>query len=113
MPTLYNQRRTKTYTAASVADLQSSLIVLDAGSGIALTLPDPPSGADWDGVEIVIKPKTLQAYTVNNSAGSGFNGAGASGDIATFAGAAAAEYLHIVAYGGVWYTLGSSGVTIA
>lgn len=91
-------------------DVQGSTVFITKGSAAALTLAAPTSGSH-DGMTIDIVSTTAYAHTVTNSS-PGFNGAGASGDVATF-GAAAGNSMTVVAYGGKWYVVNLTGVTLA
>lgn len=90
--------------------IRPGTVVVTKGSAAALTIANPTSGTH-DGMEITILSTTAFAHTVTRST-TGFNGAGASGDVATY-GAAAGNAMTIVAYGGVWYTKNLQGVTLA
>lgn len=107
--------RIKRYTATSgVIDPNYNYHIIAAGSAATLTLADPPNSPDWNGRRIVIKPQaSAYAHKIDNSSGSGFNAGGGSLDFANFAGSAAVEFLELVAFDGNWYTLGSSGITVA
>lgn len=80
---------------------KSGYLFITKGTAAALTIADPVSGTD-DGKSLCIVSTTAAAHTVDNSAGSGFNGGGAGSDVGTFA-AAIGNGFAIVAYGGVWY----------
>lgn len=99
---------------SGVIDINNNLHLIQAGSAATLTLPDPPNTPDWNGRVIIIKPVgSVYAHKIDNSGGSGFNGAGSSLDFANMAGSAATEYLALLSMDGNWYTIGSAGVTIA
>lgn len=89
----------------------SQTIVITKGTAAALTLADP-TATTHDGVRLTIVSTTDAAHTIDNSAGSGFNGGGAGEDVATFA-ANAGSCLIVEAYQGVWYTVGNIGATLA
>jgi hypothetical protein len=76
----------------------------------ALTLADPATPAD-DGKRLTIVATTANAHTVDNSAGSGFNGGGAGSDVATFGGAVG-DSMELVALGGLWHVLRLTNVTL-
>jgi hypothetical protein len=81
-------------------------------SAAAITIADPTS-TTHDGVTLTFVATTAAAHTVSNAAGSGFNAAGAAGDVATFGGAKG-DCFSITAYQGKWYTAGAlRNVTIA
>lgn len=96
--------------AAGAITAKSGVVIITAAGAIALTLAAPIAGAD-DGSELTIITDTAQAHTVTNAA-PGFNGAGAGGDVATFT-AARGNGMQLVAYNGVWYTIGLRGVALA
>lgn len=77
----------------------------------AMTLADP-TATTHDGVELTFIATTANAHTLDNSAGSGFNGVGAGGDLGTFGGAIG-DLIKITAYQGVWYTLINTNVTLS
>lgn len=85
-------------------------VLVTKGTAAALTIANPTSGAH-DGMEITFISTTAAAHTLTRST-TGFNDAGASGDVATF-GAAIGNGLTIVAYAGKWYTKNLTGVTLA
>lgn len=76
----------------------------------AMTLADPP--LDANGVTLTILALTANAHTVSNAAGSGFNGGGAGADVGTFGGAVG-DKLVVTAYGGKWYVVHNTNVTLA
>ena len=84
--------------------------VITKGTAAALTLADPTAGVH-DGVTLTIISATAAAHTVSNAAGSGFNGGGATADVATF-GAAKGNNIVLVAYQGDWYVRSSVGATL-
>lgn len=86
-----------------------STVVVTKATAAALTLADP-AVAD-NGTIIFIISNTAAAHTVTN-AGSGFNIAGASGDVATFGGAIG-DGLAVVAYAGKWLTLYVRNITFS
>ena len=82
----------------------------------ALTIADPVSGAPGtgdDGKRLTFISDTAFAHTLDNSAGSGFNGGGATVDVATFGGAKG-DGMVIEAMGGKWYIVpgGSKNITL-
>ncbi len=74
------------------------------------TLADP--GAGDDGLVMIITAATAFAHEVDNSAGSGFNGAGAGADVATFGGAIG-DNLVLLAMGTKWHVISSKNITFS
>lgn len=94
--------------AASGAIAQKSGVVTISKAGVAaMTLAAPTSGAD-DGKELKIISLTAFAHTVVGAVGY----SGGSNKTATFA-AAIGNLLRLIALGGVWYQLPSTGITIS
>lgn len=96
-------------TNGAIPVLAQSVYITKATAAV-LTLATPVAGKD-DGKQIRIISTTAAAHTVTNAT-TGFNGAGAAGDVATFA-AAIGNNLVVEAYNGKWYVVSSVGVTIA
>lgn len=96
--------------ADGAIQIRPGTVVVTKGSAAALTIADPTSGVH-DGMEITVLSTTAYAHTVTRTT-TGFNNAGASGDVATF-GAAAGNSMTIVAYAGKWYAKNLTGVTLA
>lgn len=97
-----------TVAAASVP--KNGILSLTRAGATAVTMPVAIATVD-DGKECLIVSETAQAHTVTYAT-TGFSGAGASGDVATFS--AKGDYLRLVALNGVWYNVAkSAGVTIA
>ena len=71
-------------------------------AGVPGSLGDPRD----DGKEILIVSTTAQAHTVTTPA----NGINKTQHLLTFAGAVD-NWVRLKAFGGTWYTIGSSGVT--
>ena len=80
------------------------------GAAAGMTLADP-TPTTHDGVRLTIIATTAAAHTVSNAAGSGFNDGGSGAAVAAFGGTIG-DCLAIEAYGGAWYVLRSTGVTI-
>lgn len=89
--------------------IRQGTVKITKGTAAALTLADPGPGDE--GSTLFIVSTTAAAHTVTYST-TGFNGAGAGGDVATFGGAAG-DSLILKALGSVWYVVGSTNVTIA
>lgn len=107
------------YSAASAsgAITQKSGTVFITKAGVAaMTIADPTSGAPEaggdDGKVLAVISTTANAHTLDNSAGSGFNAGGAGSDVGTFGGAKG-DNIVIQAYGGKWYVVSKTNVTLA
>jgi hypothetical protein len=93
-----------------------STVVITKGSACAITLARPVAGAPTvggnDGQRITFLSTTAFAHTVTQTT-PGFNGAGASKDVATFGGTVGDSFV-VEAYNATWYIVGtSSGITLA
>lgn len=95
-------------TADGAISIANGLVILNKAGAIAATLASPAATTD-DGKLLVIVSITAQAHTVTLTAG--FNGGGASKDVATFGGAIG-DGLVLVAYQGKWYILTSTNITL-
>lgn len=100
-----SRKRPVQLSSAAGATTITEGVVLISGVAHAVTLADPTTGTD-DGKVLHFRSETAQAHTINNSAGSGFNGAGATKDIATLGGAIG-DGISVVAYLGKWWVLKS------
>ena len=93
-------------TAAGAITITSGRVFLQAGSAAAITLAaptaGPPGAGGNDGQVLSIIALDAFAYTVTTPANK-INGAD---DTATWT-AAVGNNIELVAYGGVWYTLGT------
>jgi hypothetical protein len=89
---------------------KTGVVVITKGTAAALTLAAPTDVTD-DGKQLLIVSTTAAAHTVTNSS-PGFNGGGASEDVATY-GAAKGNAMRVVAYGATWYAVSLTGVTLA
>lgn len=101
---------TQVASANGAINVKEGTVLVTKTSAAALTLAAPTSGND-DGKRLVILSTTPFAHTVTQTT-PGFNNLAGSGDVATY-GAAAGNSLTVVAYGGVWYAVNVTGVTIA
>jgi hypothetical protein len=90
--------------------IKSGIAMLTKAGVAAMTLAAPTATTD-DGKVLRIVAATANAHTVTQSS-PGFNGAGGSGDVATFGGAIG-DNLVIVAYQGVWHIVSKVNVTVA
>lgn len=103
-----HQSRVQAITSSATVDTDGGFVFIGGGSATTITLPDPTK----DGIVYEFVAITAQAHVVDNSAGSGFNGAGAGSDIGTFGGAVA-DRLRVVSYNGAWYVSNNVNVTLA
>lgn len=102
---------TQELTDSGAITIKSGVVILNKAGVIAATLADPTATTD-DGKVLRIYSITAQAHTVDNSAGSGYNGGGAGADVGTFGGAIA-DHFTLLAWQGVWYVLDNVNVTLA
>jgi len=100
-----------TADGAITIPLVSTTFVITKAGVAAMTLADP-TATTHDGVRLTFLSTTANAHTLDNSAGSGFNGAGAGADIGTFGGAIA-DLIVVEAYQGAWYVILNTNVTLA
>lgn len=89
--------------------IKNGTVLITKAGVCALTLADPTAGTD-DGKALVIVSKTANAHTVTIAGGEA--GGGAGSDVGTF-GAAAGNWVRLVAYNGKWYSAGLLNVTFA
>ncbi len=94
--------------AIALPDKDTTVLLNKAGVA-AMTLAAP--SAAQEGVTLTIIAGTAQANTVTQTT-PGFNGAGTSGDVATFGGAIG-DNMVVRAAKGVWYTVSLRNVTVA
>ncbi|MBZ5700256.1 MAG: hypothetical protein LAN84_00255 [Acidobacteriia bacterium] len=95
------------YPASGAITQKAGVVTLSAASAEAMTLAAPTAGAD-DGKHLAIVSKTAFAHTVVGAVGY----SGGTNKTATF-GAAAGNMLLLIALGGVWYQLPSTGITLS
>lgn len=88
--------------------IQDSVVVITKGTAAAMTLGTPT--AAQNGTVITIVSATAAAHTVT-AATIGFNAGNAASDVGTFGGAIG-DGFSVVAYGGEWYTLTNTNVTL-
>jgi hypothetical protein len=88
---------------------KNTVVDITKATAAAMTLADPT--VTQNGIVLTVVAQTAAAHTVSNSAGSGFNGSGASFDIATFGGGIG-DALQVVANNGKWITLVTKNVTL-
>jgi hypothetical protein len=118
MPDLYNVKqgqeykgRTQVLSGDGAITIKSGVVFITKSSAAAVTLAAPTAGAD-DGKRLAIVSTTAQAHTLTNTT-PGFNNGSTASDVGTF-GAAIGNSIEVIAYNGVWYTIGTPrGVTLA
>jgi hypothetical protein len=99
-----------TSQAIAVKEGYVALTCVTAGAyTLALPTTGLPSAGGNDGQELWIKNESVEAHVITATL-LGFNG---TLHVATFAGAAGTEFLHLIAHGATWQTLGMSGVTLS
>jgi hypothetical protein len=104
-------KETVTVASADGAIAVKSGIVMITKAGVAaMTIADPTATTD-DGKTLTFVSTTAQAHTLDNSAGSGFNGGGAGSDVGTWGGAIG-DGITITAYNGVWYVVPGSNLNV-
>lgn len=86
-------------TDSGAITIKHGLVLLNKSSAIAATLADPTATTD-DGKVLTVLSLTAQAHTVDIAGG--LNGAGASGNLGTFAATIGSSF-QVVAYQGKWY----------
>jgi hypothetical protein len=96
-------------SADGAITIKNGTVLITKAGVCALTLADPTAGTD-DGKALVIVSKTANAHTVTIAGGEA--GGGAAADVGTF-GAAAGNWVRLVAYNGKWYAAGLLNVTFA
>lgn len=96
--------------AISIPSGNTDYYITKAGVA-AMTIADP-TPTTHDGLTLTFIATTANAHTLDNSAGSGFNAAGAGGDVGTFGGAIG-DNIVIKAYQGKWYVVSKVNVTLA
>jgi len=102
-------RRFVVMTADGAIPIADGIVFLNKAGALAATIDSPPTS--MNGAVLRIVSLTDQAHTVTYAT-VGFNGDTTSGDVATFANAAG-NAMELVAYGGVWYAVNLTGVTLA
>lgn len=94
--------------AISVPSVNTTYFITKAGVA-AMTIVNPTTSTH-DGLTLTFVSTTASAHTLTRAT-TGFNDAGASGDVATFGGAKG-DNIVIVAYAGKWYVKSSVNVTL-
>lgn len=95
--------------AISVPSANTTYAITKSAAPAVLTIVNP-TDVTHNGLTLTIISTTAQAHTLTRAT-TGFNDAGASGDVATFGGAKG-DNIVIVAYGGKWYVKSSVNVTL-
>lgn len=95
--------------AISVPSANTTYAITKSAAPAVLTIVNP-TDITHNGLTLTIISTTAQAHTLTRAT-TGFNDAGASGDVATFGGAKG-DNIVIVAYGGKWYVKSSVNVTL-
>jgi hypothetical protein len=97
--------------SGAIAIKEGFSVITKAGVAV-MTLAAPtaglPAAAGDDGRVLTIVSTTAQAHTVTTPSNK-VNGASTT---LTF-GAAVANFVQLIAYGGVWYVLGKTGITVS
>lgn len=109
MPTYVKRTVYRKYIAAGAIDINATDVTLEASAGAAMTLADPPASPHWNGHTMVIKNLNAQTHTVTNT--TGFDGAGASGDVLTLD--AVGDAATIMAVDGKWRVVDLQGSAVA
>lgn len=89
---------------------KEGLVAVTKAGACAMTIADPTATTD-DFKVLTIISATAQAHTLDNSGGSGFNAAGAGGDVGTFGGAIG-DGITLMAYQGKWLIVSKVNVTL-
>lgn len=97
-------------SADGAVSAKSGIVHITKAGVAAMTIADPTATTD-DGKTLVFISDTAQAHTLDNSAGSGFNGVGAGGDVGTWGGAIG-DGLTITAYAGVWWVVPGTNLNV-
>lgn len=99
-------------SASGAVAIKEGFSIITKGSIAAMTLAAPTAGLPGaggdDGKVLTITSTTAFAHTVTTPSNK-VNGASTT---LTF-GAAVANFVQLLAYGGVWYVLGKTGVTVS
>lgn len=95
-------------SANGALTIAEGMVAITKSGVCALTLAAP--AAAQNGLRMTIVATTAHAHTVTHT-DPGFNGAGTSGDVATFGGAVG-DSMEIVAYGGKWHVITLRNVTL-
>lgn len=93
---------------------RSGTLLVTKGTACVMTIADPAAGdpavGGDDGKRLSILSTTAAAHTLTRAT-TGFNDAGAAGDVATWGGAVG-DCLALLAYGGKWYVESAVNVTV-
>ena len=101
------------YTASGAITQTQGSVLLHGNSALAMTLAPPtagtPANGGNDGQKLDIFCDGTGAHTVTTTAANQING---NKHIATFGGAVA-DKISLIAFNGVWYATGLTGVTLS
>lgn len=97
-----------TYTVSGAITIQPGVQFLGSGGALSMTLANPTT--EQNGMIMILKASTAQAHVVTYTAG--FDGRGASTDVATWT-AAIGNHITVIAVSGIWWIVSISGVTPA
>lgn len=110
--TLDAKYATEVESASGAVGIKEGFAVITKAGVAVMTLAAPtaglPSAGGDDTKVLTIVSTTAQAHTVTTPA----NKVNAASTTLTF-GAAIGNFVQVLAYGGVWYTLGKTGVTVS
>lgn len=111
-PTIDTKYAIEVEAASGAIAVKEGFSVITKAGVAAMTLAAPtaglPAAAGDDGKVLTIVSTTANAHTVTTPSNK-VNGASTT---LTF-GAAVANFVQVMAYGGVWYVLGKTGVTVS
>jgi hypothetical protein len=99
-----------TITTGAITQKEGLLVITKGSAATDLTLAAPTAGSD-DGKILRISGGGAYAHVITQTT-PGFNNGSTASDVATF-GTAVCQQLTLQAYNGIWYVIGSNGVTIA
>lgn len=104
-----------TITTGAITQKEGLLVITKGSAATDLTLAAPTAGSTTtggdDGKILRISGGGAYAHVITQTT-PGFNNGSTASDVATF-GTAVGQNLMLQAYNGIWYVIGSNGVTIA
>lgn len=104
-------QQSQVLAADGAITIKNGTVTITKGSAAALTLAAPTATID-DNKRLLIVSTTAAAHTVTQTT-PGINNGSTASDVGTF-GAAIGNNIELIAYQGVWYTVGTPrGVTLA
>jgi hypothetical protein len=107
--TITAKRQVRHISEHGALDIVDGIVAINRSGAANITLTDPAVGEE--GISLTFTAQTTFAHTVSNAAGSGFNGAGAGADVATFSGAVG-DTMVVVAINQKWHVVSLRGVTL-